>query len=824
MAKREDESVDSWEIKVECAEIDLDNSDAVEMLNESNMPCSQVQDYEAMSEVMKELRKDVLTNSARRLGAPRAEDTPYVVSGMKGKQDPSTNLKLQRFTSLYEGTARRATSETRAYSVPRKRHAKPGTTNSESPQRHLEGAGEMEMLTTPQGRREWTQKQVYGRRREYLQPVSVKIFAGTWNVCGNRPACDLSDWLFCDDEEYDVYAIGLQEVQPLSGMSAMATDPSRGRCWTAHVEKALRSQGDYVCICARQMVGILLLVFVRREHELHIKEVMVTEAGTGFMYKGGNKGAVAMRFQLFESTFCFVSCHLAAQQNNVIRRNQDYREVMRKVAFSPETEYSITSLLYATPENVRTISDHDLVIWVGDLNYRIDMDSGSVLDAIQEEDWGTLLAKDQLNNTREKESYLFEGFQEGELNFAPTYKTNKNEDGYVLGEDGLPSRPPAWTDRILWKTRNIVTEDGKANEPCFQAKCMRYRRHEILSSDHRPVSSSFDVSAMKLNGEIRAKVLNDVHSTLLPDVLFHPEHVVMVQVRLGCVSEAFVVLRNNGRVPIEYEVCKEELPKWLEVTPQRNRVFAGEVDEICLSVRADEDSCFYRNGFHVPSGLDAEKIPLTTLLQVVVKYGPTLDIRVDSSFLSSTLLGSSLESLLKDYPSNVEYVPKPIADLCTALASLEPGPFEFCASEELMTEAYMNISRLQEVGSKISREALGQCLLEVIEWLEEKLISRDLYEQFKSLGAQPAEQPLKELFDSLPQIQQSVLGLVLTTFKKCYVDNLKDAYDALAVVAFATDEMEQITGADEDASVHSDVINCLDQLANILESRSPGPG
>jgi phosphatidylinositol-bisphosphatase len=51
------------------------------------------------------------------------------------------------------------------------------------------------------------------------------------------------------------------------------------------------------------------------------------------MGKMGNKGAVACRLAVYESTLCFVNCHLAAHLGHNVRRNQDYAQLSSQLAF-----------------------------------------------------------------------------------------------------------------------------------------------------------------------------------------------------------------------------------------------------------------------------------------------------------------------------------------------------------------------------------------------------------------------------------------------------------------------------------------------------------
>ena len=120
------------------------------------------------------------------------------------------------------------------------------------------------------------------------------------------------------------------------------------------------------------------------------------------------------------------------------------------------------------------------MIWCGDLNYRIDAPNFSVRDIIRECDWDRLLQAEQLTLQR-KEKFVFNDFNEGPLNFPPTYKYNLNEDSYDNSEK---CRTPAWTDRVLWKRRKVTKVDEQ-NDNFNAGKCLYYGRSDIRYSDHR---------------------------------------------------------------------------------------------------------------------------------------------------------------------------------------------------------------------------------------------------------------------------------------------------------------------------------------------------
>jgi synaptojanin len=54
---------------------------------------------------------------------------------------------------------------------------------------------------------------------------------------------------------------------------------------------------------------------------------------TGLRGMSGNKGAVAIRLDYHDTSFCFVTAHLAAGHGNVVERNADYHTIVNGLHF-----------------------------------------------------------------------------------------------------------------------------------------------------------------------------------------------------------------------------------------------------------------------------------------------------------------------------------------------------------------------------------------------------------------------------------------------------------------------------------------------------------
>ncbi|TVU18250.1 hypothetical protein EJB05_34339 [Eragrostis curvula] len=234
----------------------------------------------------------------------------------------------------------------------------------------------------------------------------------------------------------------------------------------------------YRLTASKQMVGIFLCVWVRADIMPFLTSLKVSCVGRGIMGYMGNKGSISVSLSLQGSaTMCFVCTHLASgeKDGDEVRRNSDVAEILKRTRFPPHRR--VFGL--PAPPSPETILEHDKVIWLGDLNYRLTGSScGDTQELLERSDWEALLERDQLR-TEQRAGRVFAGWEEGRIGFPPTYKYLADSDAYAMTSRSSRDnkRTPAWCDRILWR--------GSGMEQLW------YTRGESRFSDHRPVTSLF---------------------------------------------------------------------------------------------------------------------------------------------------------------------------------------------------------------------------------------------------------------------------------------------------------------------------------------------
>ncbi|KIJ70155.1 hypothetical protein HYDPIDRAFT_35582 [Hydnomerulius pinastri MD-312] len=300
------------------------------------------------------------------------------------------------------------------------------------------------------------------RISEYSSTQLCTIFAGTWNVNGRPPSENLLSWLFPRNNipEPDIFILGFQELVPLTAQQIVQTDPEKKRAWEHKIMEALNGRlhksGDYVLLRSEQLVGTALLVIVKSELTSVIRNVEGASRKTGLRGMSGNKGGVGVRLDYYDTSFCFVTAHLAAGHSNVDERNADFQTITKGLHFLKG----------------KLITSHDNIVWLADTNYRIDLDNETARSLAISRQYDSLVAADQLRSVIEN-GEAFAGYEEGPLLFPPTYKYDVGTDNYDSSEK---MRIPAWTDRILFRGNMDLAV---------------YSRAELRGSDHRPVFGIF---------------------------------------------------------------------------------------------------------------------------------------------------------------------------------------------------------------------------------------------------------------------------------------------------------------------------------------------
>ncbi|KAI9929890.1 hypothetical protein ASPWEDRAFT_35108 [Aspergillus wentii DTO 134E9] len=174
-----------------------------------------------------------------------------------------------------------------------------------------------------------------------------------------------------ESEEVGLYALGLQEIVDVSSPAEALrpyVDPTPSKRWKAAVENALPT--GYQLVADTQLVGLLLLIYAAPSVAESISSVSSTNVGTGMLGYMGNKGAVATRLILGETTsLVFVNCHLAAgsDKTSLERRNWDASQIFGRTKFDPiDLEKGLRD------DPTENIGQGDFIFWFGDLNYRLD--------------------------------------------------------------------------------------------------------------------------------------------------------------------------------------------------------------------------------------------------------------------------------------------------------------------------------------------------------------------------------------------------------------------------------------------------------------------
>ncbi|KAL4577228.1 hypothetical protein LXL04_013333 [Taraxacum kok-saghyz] len=350
----------------------------------------------------------------------------------------------------------------------------------------------------------------------------LRIFVATWNVAGRSPvgslAVDLDEWLNVK-ESADIYVLGFQEIVPLKAKNVIGgEDPTEATSWNLLIGQILNDKcacrwatpmlnpvtnvqeeelnnncGRYKLMASKKMVGVFVSVWINTSlfNMYNISSVKVCAVACGIMGYLGNKGSVSVSMLIEGSSFCFIVAHLASgeKKGDEGRRNHQVSDIFKRTYFTRDD---------CTPRPL-TILGHDQIFWFGDLNYRLFLDNYFARELIKKQDWIALQEFDQLRQEL-RDGGVFQGWKEGNIKFAPTYKYSTFNSNWYSGSfpslEGEKKRTPAWCDRILWYGKGV--------------KQHSYFRSESKFSDHKPVSALFSTQIEVKSNDTNSSEYNEL--------------------------------------------------------------------------------------------------------------------------------------------------------------------------------------------------------------------------------------------------------------------------------------------------------------------------
>ncbi|KAI1972683.1 hypothetical protein LOZ51_001444 [Ophidiomyces ophidiicola] len=363
----------------------------------------------------------------------------------------------------------------------------------------------------------------------------------------------------------EILAVALQEVAPIAYafLGGSYLDPYYDALQravdlgaSALVSDHRAQDAQYQHMLTKNIGMTALMVFARRDIVERIRYIQTAGVGVG-VQEAGNKGAVGARIGylverdgrnqrdeedddggVMEVTL--VSAHLAPDESQWERRNEDWKNIAERLVFeprqAPETVADAT-LSREDEEGVPLLGDtsspplknssafyspRSYLFVAGDFNYRtadgrptpddfknFPRPTGDTANNISQ--FADLLARDQL--TRERQAgKTFTNFEESKITFAPSYKYSDEARGLASSDRNghwkwAENRWPSWCDRILYLNHpSAGASDG--------IDVHGYTSLPLLStSDHRPVA---------LSASIPLRVLPE-SSTYLPPFEIDPD-------------------------------------------------------------------------------------------------------------------------------------------------------------------------------------------------------------------------------------------------------------------------------------------------------------
>ncbi|KAK6245179.1 hypothetical protein QUC31_011588 [Theobroma cacao] len=430
------------------------------------------------------------------------------------------------------------------------------------------------------------------KESNYSIQDNVRIVVGTWNVGQGRASQEsLMSWLGSVVSDVGIVVVGLQEVEMGAGFLAMSAaketvgleGSSIGHWWLDTIGKALDENTTFERMGSRQLAGLLISLWVRKNLRMHVGDIDAAAVPCGFGRAIGNKGGVGLRIRVFDRIMCFVNCHLAAHLEAVNRRNADFDHIYRNMVFTRSSNLLnnaagmvrllffccslafssyLFRLLYSSglplvlcvaagvstavqtlratnaagvnaEETKLDLAEADMVVFCGDFNYRLfGISYDEARDFVSQRCFDWLREKDQLR-AEMKAGKVFQGMREALIRFPPTYKFERHRPGLAGYDSGEKKRIPAWCDRVIYRDNKSGPVSECSLECPIVSSILLYEAcMDVTESDHKPVRCKFHSTIAHVDRSVRRQAFGEIIQSnekvrsLLDELRYVPETVV----------------------------------------------------------------------------------------------------------------------------------------------------------------------------------------------------------------------------------------------------------------------------------------------------------
>jgi hypothetical protein len=306
-------------------------------------------------------------------------------------------------------------------------------------------------------------------------------------------------------DDCDMYVVGLQEAKGVDFFEKFENHMSKIGAVCMQVKgksSKVKGRGDSALI-----TGKLTTMRCYAKKSVQPFVTVFTHWSVGFGKRGGSKGANGLGLRVHDTTLAFVNCHLAAligKDGSDEMRQSQYAKVVDTLGNKLGNEFF----------QLNKQCHH--VIWMGDLNYRLELPDSEIDTCIQllsEGKNGDLFHRYDTLHSLIAKGDVFGGYIEPDhdfVNFPPSYKKYKErteedrsdpdwvkkvylvdytQQWYKGGKQKV--RIPGWTDRVLVKSQS----DRKSSVACSDYRSIT---DHFLTSDHSPVQAVVALQVKKL--------------------------------------------------------------------------------------------------------------------------------------------------------------------------------------------------------------------------------------------------------------------------------------------------------------------------------------